>query len=88
MSGIFFIEIRAGNFRGTRSLLMRSLLRGAGSKQRRQESGRRILKNHGLVGNGVAEERVSWRCRECWSTAYYIYDGHDIKFTDGAAHGS
>jgi len=39
-----FIEIRAGNFRGTRSLLMRSLLRGAGSKQRRQESGRRILK--------------------------------------------
>jgi len=39
---LFVREARAGNFRGTRSLAMRSLSRGAGSKQCKQESGRRI----------------------------------------------
>jgi len=39
---VFVREARAGNFRGNRSLAMRSLSSGAGSKQRRQKSGRRI----------------------------------------------
>ena len=42
----FVREARAGNFRGTQSLAMRSLSHGEGGKQCRQESGRRIdLKN-------------------------------------------
>ena len=66
---LFVREARAGNFRGTR----RSLWRGAGSKRCRQGSGRRIdfKKIHGLVGHGVAEERVGWRSRERLSTAYF-----------------
>jgi len=53
----FVREARAGNFRGTQSLAMRSLSHGEGGKQCRQESGRRIdLKNYELVGRGVAEE--------------------------------
>jgi len=43
VSGDWNLFVReAGNFRGNRSLAMRSLSRGAGSKQCRQESGRRI----------------------------------------------
>jgi len=39
---LFVREATVGNFRGTQSLAMRSSSRGAGSKQYRQESGRRI----------------------------------------------
>jgi len=56
----FVREARAGNFRGTRSLAMRSLSRRAGSKQciGRNPVGELILKIHVLVGHGIAEERV------------------------------
>jgi len=52
---LFVREARAGNFRENRSLAMRSLSRGAGSKQLVREL---ILKIHWLVGRDVAESRI------------------------------
>ena len=64
----FVQEARDGNFCGNWSPAMRCLSCGAGSKQCRQESGRRII--HGLVGSGVAKERIHWHSRQHWSMAY------------------
>jgi len=68
---LFVREAMAGNFRRTRSLAIRSLSRGAGSEQCRQESGRRVdFKNLELVGREVAEKRVVWCSKERWRKAY------------------
>jgi len=42
LCNLFLQEARAANFWGNQSLAMRSILHRAGSKQFRQESGRRI----------------------------------------------
>jgi len=65
LCNLFLQEARAANFWGNQSLAMRSILCRAGSKQCRQESGRRInfLKIHRHVGHDVAQERVGWRSR-------------------------
>jgi len=55
---LFVRDVRAENFRGNRSLAMRSLSRGAGSKPCRQASGRRInFKKSRACGPGLALQK-------------------------------